>query len=170
MPLQNRVTPTGDYSRRTPNLGHLSPANQRASSTIPAKKTPAEKSAWSRARLAHLVCEFRELAVARWMGRRSWTQLVFFLTNPTALAAPATGRALSARRTTPVTWTPFSGSLLGREANASRMSAAKEMDRVAANGTARTLARKLPASAPAGDRSRDCPTAPHGGSNQRKVF
>jgi hypothetical protein len=81
MPLQNRVTPTGDIIA-TPHRGLFT--GNRGIIHDPATKTLLKKR-WSSPAWITCVCEFRG-----WrrlvMGRRSWTEL-FFLDEATALAA-----------------------------------------------------------------------------------
>jgi hypothetical protein len=81
MPLQNRVTPTGDIIA-TPHRGMFT--GNRGIIHDPATKTLLKKR-WSSPAWITCVCEFRG-----WrrlvMGRRSWTEL-FFLDEATALAA-----------------------------------------------------------------------------------
>jgi hypothetical protein len=81
MPLQNRVTPTGDIIA-TPHRGMFT--GNRGIIHDPATKTLLKKR-WSSSAWITCVCEFRG-----WrrlvMGRRSWTEL-FFLDEATALAA-----------------------------------------------------------------------------------
>jgi hypothetical protein len=81
MPLQNRVTPTGDIIA-TPHRGMFT--GNRGIIHDPATKTLLKKR-WSSPAWITCVCEFkgwRRLV----MGRRSWTEL-FFLDEATALAA-----------------------------------------------------------------------------------
>jgi hypothetical protein len=81
MPLQNRVTPTGDIVA-TPHRGLFT--GNRGIIHDPATKTLLKKR-WSSPAWITCVCEFRG-----WrrpvMGRRSWTEL-FFLDEATAFAA-----------------------------------------------------------------------------------
>jgi hypothetical protein len=81
MPLQNRVTPTGDIIA-TPHRGMFT--GNRGIIHDPATKTLLKKR-WSSPAWITCVCEFRD-----WrrpvMGRRSWTEL-FFLDEATAFAA-----------------------------------------------------------------------------------
>ena len=81
MPLQNRVTPTGDIIA-TPHRGMFT--GNRGIIHDPATKTLLKKR-WSSPAWITCVCEFRG-----WrrlvMGRRSWTEL-FFLDEATAFAA-----------------------------------------------------------------------------------
>jgi hypothetical protein len=81
MPLQNRVTPTGDIIV-TPHRGLFT--GNRGIIHDPATKTLLRKR-WSTPAWLTCVCEFR----GRWrevMGGRSWTEL-FFLDEATAFAA-----------------------------------------------------------------------------------
>jgi hypothetical protein len=81
MPLQNRVTPSGDIIA-TAERGMFT--GNRGIIHDPATKTLLRKR-WSTAAWITCVCEFR----ARWrevMGGRSWTEL-FFLDEATAFAA-----------------------------------------------------------------------------------
>jgi hypothetical protein len=81
MPLQNRVTPTGDIIA-TPHRGMFT--GNRGIIHDPATKTLLRKR-WSSPAWLTCVCEFR----GRWrkvMGGRSWTEL-FFLDEATAFAA-----------------------------------------------------------------------------------
>jgi hypothetical protein len=81
MPLQNRVTPTGDIIT-TPHRGLFT--GNRGIIHDPATKTLLRKR-WSSPAWITCLCEFR----GRWrevMGRRSWTEL-FFLDEATAFAA-----------------------------------------------------------------------------------
>jgi hypothetical protein len=81
MPLQNRVTPTGEIIA-TPHRGLFT--GNRGIIHDPATKTLLRKR-WSTPAWLTCVCEFR----GRWrevMGGRSWTEL-FFLDEATALAA-----------------------------------------------------------------------------------
>jgi hypothetical protein len=81
MPLQNRVTPTGDIIA-TPHRGLFT--GNRGIIHDPATKTLLRKR-WSTPAWITCVCEFR----GRWrevMGQRSWTEL-FFLDEATAFAA-----------------------------------------------------------------------------------
>ena len=81
MPLQNRVTPTGDIIA-TPHRGMFT--GNRGIIHDPATKTLLRKR-WSSPAWLTCVCEFR----GRWrevMGQRSWTEL-FFLDEATAFAA-----------------------------------------------------------------------------------
>ena len=81
MPLQNRVTPTGDIIA-TPHRGLFT--GNRGIIHDPATKTLLRKR-WSSPAWITCLCEFRG-----WrrpvMGRRSWTEL-FFLDEATAFAA-----------------------------------------------------------------------------------
>ena len=81
MPLQNRVTPTGDIIA-SPHRGVFT--GNRGIIHDPATKTLLKKR-WSSPAWITCVCEFRG-----WrrpvMGRRSWTEL-FFLDEATAFAA-----------------------------------------------------------------------------------
>jgi hypothetical protein len=81
MPLQNRVTPTGDIVA-TPHRGMFT--GNRGIIHDPATKTLLNKR-WSSPAWITCLCEFRG-----WrrpvMGRRSWTEL-FFLDEATAFAA-----------------------------------------------------------------------------------
>ncbi len=81
MPLQNRVTPTGDIIA-TPYRGLLT--GNRGIIHDPATRTLLKRR-WSSPAWITCLCEFRG-----WrrpvMGRRSWTEL-FFLDEATALAA-----------------------------------------------------------------------------------
>ena len=81
MPLQNRVTPTGDIIA-TPHRGLFT--GNRGIIHDPATKTLLKKR-WSSPAWITCLCEFRG-----WrrpvMGRRSWTEL-FFLDEATAFAA-----------------------------------------------------------------------------------
>jgi hypothetical protein len=80
MPLQNRVTPTGDIIE-TPHRG-LFTGNR---GIIHDPKTKTLTRRWASQAWLTCVCEFR----GRWrevMGGRSWTEL-FFLDEATALAA-----------------------------------------------------------------------------------
>ena len=81
MPLQNRVTPTGDIIA-TAHRGTFT--GNRGIIHDPATKTLLRKR-WSSPAWITCVCEFR----GRWrevMGQRSWTEL-FFLDEATAFAA-----------------------------------------------------------------------------------
>jgi hypothetical protein len=81
MPLQNRVTPSGDIIA-TPHRGLFT--GNRGIIHDPATKTLLRKR-WSTPAWITCVCEFR----GRWrevMGGRSWTEL-FFLDEATAFAA-----------------------------------------------------------------------------------
>jgi hypothetical protein len=81
MPLQNRVTPTGDIIA-TPHRGLFT--GNRGIIHDPATKTLLRKR-WSTPAWITCLCEFR----GRWrevMGGRSWTEL-FFLDEATAFAA-----------------------------------------------------------------------------------
>jgi hypothetical protein len=81
MPLQNRVTPTGEIIA-TPHRGLFT--GNRGIIHDPATKTLLRKR-WATPAWITCLCEFR----GRWrevMGRRSWTEL-FFLDEATALAA-----------------------------------------------------------------------------------
>src|SRR5438132_5010069 len=81
MPLQNRVTPTGDIIS-TPHRGMFT--GNRGIIHDPATKTLLRRRWASRAWLT-CVCEFRGRR-REVMGGRSWTEL-FFLDEATALAA-----------------------------------------------------------------------------------
>src|SRR5215831_1749280 len=81
MPLQNRVTPTGEIIS-TPHRGLFT--GNRGIIHDPATKTLLKKR-WSSPAWLTCTCEFR----GRWrevMGQRSWTEL-FFLDEATAFAA-----------------------------------------------------------------------------------
>jgi hypothetical protein len=81
MPLQNRVTPTGEIIA-TPHRGLFT--GNRGIIHDPATKTLLRKR-WAAPAWITCLCEFR----GRWrevMGQRSWTEL-FFLDEATALAA-----------------------------------------------------------------------------------
>jgi hypothetical protein len=81
MPLQNRVTPTGDIIA-TPHRGLFT--GNRGIIHDPATKTLLKRR-WSTPAWITCLCEFR----GRWrevMGGRSWTEL-FFLDEATAFAA-----------------------------------------------------------------------------------
>jgi hypothetical protein len=81
MPLQNRVTPTGDIIA-TPHRGLFT--GNRGIIHDPATKTLLKKR-WSSPAWLTCVCEFRGRR-REVMARRSWTEL-FFLDEATALAA-----------------------------------------------------------------------------------
>jgi hypothetical protein len=81
MPLQNRVTPTGDIIA-TPHRGMFT--GNRGIIHDPATKTLLRKR-WSSPAWITCVCEFRGWR-RKVMGGRSWTEL-FFLDEATALAA-----------------------------------------------------------------------------------
>jgi hypothetical protein len=81
MPLQNRVTPTGDIVV-DPNRGIFT--GNRGIIHDPATKTLLKKR-WSSPAWITCVCEFRGWR-RQVMARRSWTEL-FFLDEATALAA-----------------------------------------------------------------------------------
>jgi hypothetical protein len=81
MPLQNRVTPTGDIIA-TPHRGLFT--GNRGIIHDPATKTLLKKR-WSSPAWITCVCEFRGWR-RKVMGRRSWTEL-FFLDEATAFAA-----------------------------------------------------------------------------------
>jgi hypothetical protein len=81
MPLQNRVTPTGDIIA-TPHRGLF--VGNRGIIHDPATKTLLRKR-WSTPAWLTCVCEFRGRR-REVMARRSWTEL-FFLDEATALAA-----------------------------------------------------------------------------------
>src|SRR6202035_5660480 len=81
MPLQNRVTPTGDIIA-TPHRGIFT--GNRGIIHDPATKTLLKKR-WSSPAWLTCVCEFRGWR-RKVMGRRSWTEL-FFLDEATAFAA-----------------------------------------------------------------------------------
>ena len=81
MPLQNRVTPTGDIVA-TPQRGMFT--GNRGIIHDPATKTLLNKR-WSSPAWLICVCEFRGRR-REVMGTRSWTEL-FFLDEATALAA-----------------------------------------------------------------------------------
>jgi hypothetical protein len=81
MPLQNRVTPTGDIIA-TPHRGLFT--GNRGIIHDPATKTLLKKR-WSSPAWITCVCEFRGWR-RKVMGGRSWTEL-FFLDEATALAA-----------------------------------------------------------------------------------
>jgi hypothetical protein len=80
MPLQNRVTPTGDIIA-TPHRGMFT--GNRGIIHDPATKTLTRR--WASRAWLTCVCEFRGRRRAV-MGGRSWTEL-FFLDEATALAA-----------------------------------------------------------------------------------
>jgi hypothetical protein len=80
MPLQNRVTPTGDIIA-TPHRGLFT--GNRGIIHDPATKTLTRR--WASPAWLTCVCEFRGRR-RRVMGGRSWTEL-FFLDEATALAA-----------------------------------------------------------------------------------
>ena len=81
MPLQNRVTPTGDIIA-TPHRGMFT--GNRGIIHDPATKTLLKKR-WSSPAWITCVCEFRGWR-RQVMGGRSWTEL-FFLDEATAFAA-----------------------------------------------------------------------------------
>jgi hypothetical protein len=81
MPLQNRVTPTGEIIA-TPHRGMFT--GNRGIIHDPATKTLLHKR-WSSPAWLTCVCEFRGRR-REVMGRQSWTEL-FFLDEATALAA-----------------------------------------------------------------------------------
>src|SRR4051812_96535 len=81
MPLQNRVTPTGDIIA-TPHRGLFT--GNRGIIHDPATKTLLKKR-WSSPAWLTCVCEFRGWR-RKVMGGRSWTEL-FFLDEATAFAA-----------------------------------------------------------------------------------
>src|SRR6187200_1964783 len=81
MPLQNRVTPTGDIIA-TPHRGLFT--GNRGIIHDPATKTLLKKR-WSSPAWITCVCEFRGRR-RKVMGGRSWTEL-FFLDEATAFAA-----------------------------------------------------------------------------------
>ena len=81
MPLQNRVTPTGDIIA-TPHRGMFT--GNRGIIHDPATKTLLRRR-WSSPAWITCVCEFRGWR-RKVMGGRSWTEL-FFLDEATALAA-----------------------------------------------------------------------------------
>jgi hypothetical protein len=81
MPLQNRVTPTGDIVA-DPNRGIFT--GNRGIIHDPATKALLKKR-WSSPAWLTCVCEFRDWR-RKVMGGRSWTEL-FFLDEATALAA-----------------------------------------------------------------------------------
>jgi hypothetical protein len=81
MPLQNRVTPTGDIIA-TPHRGLFT--GNRGIIHDPATKTLLKKR-WATPAWITCVCEFRGWR-RKVMGGRSWTEL-FFLDEATALAA-----------------------------------------------------------------------------------
>lgn len=81
MPLQNRVTPTGDIIA-TPHRGLFT--GNRGIIHDPATKTLLKRR-WTSAAWLVCVCEFRGRR-REVMGGRSWTEL-FFLDEATALAA-----------------------------------------------------------------------------------
>ena len=81
MPLQNRVTPTGDIVA-TPHRGIFT--GNRGIIHDPATKTLLNKR-WSNPAWITCVCEFRGWR-RQVMARRSWTEL-FFLDEATAFAA-----------------------------------------------------------------------------------
>jgi hypothetical protein len=81
MPLQNRVTPTGDIIA-TPHRGLFT--GNRGIIHDPATKTLLKKR-WSSPAWITCVCEFRGWR-RKVMGGRSWTEL-FFLDEATAFAA-----------------------------------------------------------------------------------
>jgi len=81
MPLQNRVTPTGDIIA-TPHRGMFT--GNRGIIHDPATKTLLRKR-WASPAWIICVCEFRGWR-RKVMGTRSWTEL-FFLDEATALAA-----------------------------------------------------------------------------------
>ena len=80
MPLQNRVTPTGDIVA-TPHRGLFT--GNRGIIHDPATKTLTRR--WASQAWLTCVCEFRGRR-RKVMGGRSWTEL-FFLDEATALAA-----------------------------------------------------------------------------------
>src|SRR5215212_5460550 len=80
MPLQNRVTPTGDIVA-TPHRGMFT--GNRGIIHDPASKTLTRR--WASQAWLTCVCEFRGWR-RKVMGGRSWTEL-FFLDEATALAA-----------------------------------------------------------------------------------
>src|SRR3954466_12403237 len=80
MPLQNRVTPTGDIVA-TPHRGMFT--GNRGIIHDPATKTLTRR--WASQAWLTCVCEFRGRR-REVMSRRSWTEL-FFLDEATALAA-----------------------------------------------------------------------------------
>src|SRR5260370_38605325 len=80
MPLQNRVTPTGDIIA-TPYRGMFT--GNRGIIHGPATKTLTRR--WASRAWLTCVCEFKGLR-REVMGGRSWTE-VFFLDEATALAA-----------------------------------------------------------------------------------
>jgi len=81
MPLQNRVTPTGDIIA-TPHRGLFT--GNRGIIHDPATKTLLKRR-WSSPTWITCVCEFRDWR-RKVMGGRSWTEL-FFLDEATAFAA-----------------------------------------------------------------------------------
>src|SRR5690349_7994479 len=81
MPLQNRVTPTGDIIA-TPHRGMFT--GNRGIIHDPATRTLLRKR-WSSPAWLTCVCEFRGRR-RQVMAKRSWTEL-FFLDEATALAA-----------------------------------------------------------------------------------
>ena len=81
MPLQNRVTPTGEIIA-TPHRGLFT--GNRGIIHDPATKTLLKKR-WSSPAWITCVCEFRDWR-RKVMGGRSWTEL-FFLDEATAFAA-----------------------------------------------------------------------------------
>ncbi|MBN8989759.1 MAG: hypothetical protein J0H42_16020 [Rhizobiales bacterium] len=81
MPLQNRVTPTGDIVA-DPHRGHFT--GNRGIIHDPATKTLLKKR-WATPAWIICVCEFRGWR-RKVMGTRSWTEL-FFLDEATAFAA-----------------------------------------------------------------------------------
>ncbi len=81
MPLQNRVTPTGDIIG-TPHRGMFT--GNRGIIHDPATRTLLKKR-WASPAWITCVCEFRGWR-REVMGRRSWTEL-FFLDEATAFAA-----------------------------------------------------------------------------------
>ena len=81
MPLQNRVTPTGDIVA-TPHRGLFT--GNRGIIHDPATKTLLKRR-WSSPAWITCVCEFRDWR-RKVMGGRSWTEL-FFLDEATAFAA-----------------------------------------------------------------------------------
>src|ERR1700716_2568674 len=81
MPLQNRVTPTGDIIA-TPHRGMFT--GNRGIIHDPATRTLLKKR-WATPAWITCVCEFRGWR-RKVMGGRSWTEL-FFLDEATALAA-----------------------------------------------------------------------------------
>src|SRR5258708_24612714 len=90
MPLQNRVTPTGDIIA-TPYRGMFT--GNRGIIHGPATKTLTRR--WASRAWLTCVCEFKGLR-REVMGGRSWTE-VFFLDEATALAAGPRPRLLCPR-------------------------------------------------------------------------